>query len=139
MKKNRRNGTKYPALDPSLNLKSRFDLIDYDYINKLSDEEKEWLNKFTEEYVNASFKNDEKRIHPVIITKEVIKKTGELKDVDQYKRESEQRNNRRNVDVLTTHKAGGVLNYLEEIKEPEISTEDQLIDKIDKSRKIEQS
>lgn len=53
----RRTNAKYPALDPALNLKTRVELVDYDYIDKLSDKEKEWLNTFTNEYVHAEFKS----------------------------------------------------------------------------------
>lgn len=74
-KKIKRNQTKYPALDKTFNLKTRSDLYDYDYINGYHDEEtgvtiralteseKEYLNKFTEEYVNAGFKPRKKRVH----------------------------------------------------------------------------
>ena len=40
IKKNRRNAAKYPGLDKNVNLKIRADLLDQDYINKLSPEEK---------------------------------------------------------------------------------------------------
>lgn len=33
--------------------------MDYDYIDKLSDEEKDFMNKFNKEYYMASFKKDE--------------------------------------------------------------------------------
>jgi len=74
-KKTKRNQTKYPALDKTYNLKTRSDLYDYDYINgyhdeetgmtmrPLNDKEKEFLNKFTEEYVNAGFNPNKKRVH----------------------------------------------------------------------------
>lgn len=76
-KKIKRNQIKYPALDKTYNLKSRKELYDYDYVNGHHDEEtgitirplneyeKTWLNKFTEEYVNASFKPGKKRIHKI--------------------------------------------------------------------------
>lgn len=66
----RRSKSPYPALDPRLNLKSRAEIIETDYINGLYDkdgnqviralteDEKAWLNKFYTETVNASFVKD---------------------------------------------------------------------------------
>jgi hypothetical protein len=51
-----RDSKKYPALEKSVTLKTRQDLVDYDYLDKLSPEELEFLNKFTEETVSTSFK-----------------------------------------------------------------------------------
>lgn len=66
-KRNRRSEARFPALNPNLNLKTRSDLLDQDYIAKLSDKEKQWLNDFNTEYVNADFKTNikegRKRIH----------------------------------------------------------------------------
>jgi hypothetical protein len=81
-----RSAKRFPALEKKMNLQSRQALIDYDYLSQLTDEEKTWLNKFTEEYVNASFdKNKRKRLHK---TKAQVK--------DCY-----DRNNSRNRDILT--------------------------------------
>ncbi len=116
----RRSQEKYPALIPHLNLKTRFELIDYDYVDELSEEEKEWLNKFTEEYVNANLdsKNLKKNLH----------KSKKLKK-DCY-----DRNNSRNRDILTRAKAQGKDIDFHGL-ENELSgfSEDQMIDKIDKS------
>lgn len=103
MSKNKRARTKYPALKPELNLKSRYELIDYDYIDKLSDSNKAWLNKFTEEYVNASLdsENLENNFHS----------TTELKK-DCYRR-----NNARNRDILTRAKASGTFVSTDELLE----------------------
>lgn len=67
-KKSIRSRQKYPNLNPKYNLKLRRDYINTHYVNGvksvtgkgegirgLNDEEKEWLNKFYGEYVNASF------------------------------------------------------------------------------------
>jgi len=50
-----RNKEKYPALNHKRAVANRRELIDYDYLDKLSPEEKEWLNNFTEEYIIANF------------------------------------------------------------------------------------
>lgn len=59
-KKNKtfRDSKTNPGLEKSVNLKRRQDLIDYDYLHKLSKEELSFLNKFTEETVSASFKKN---------------------------------------------------------------------------------
>lgn len=102
-KKSRRSKTKYPALDPSLNLKTRTEQIDYDYIHKLSPKEKKWLNKFTEEFVNDSFdrNNLEKNLYANTPTK---------------KKECDDRNNARNRCILTQQRAQGKLEYVENNK-----------------------
>lgn len=121
----KRSKEKYPALKPHLNLKSRYDLIDYDYVDQLSDEEKEWLNKFTEEYVNANLdsKNSKKNLH----------KSKKLKK-DCY-----DRNNSRNRDILTRAKAQGKDIDFHGL-EHELSSfdENQIIDIIDRSNEDEQ-
>lgn len=52
---NRREASKYPALDKKKNLPSRQDLIDFDYLKKLSPTELEFLNKFVEETIVTNF------------------------------------------------------------------------------------
>lgn len=103
---------KYSALDPGLNLKSRTELLDYDYLDKLSEKELEWLNKFTEEYVNATLntKNPRKNLH----------RTKSLKK-DCY-----DRNNARNRDVLTRQKAFNKNVYLDEITKKGYDDRDRL-------------
>lgn len=66
-KKNRRNSSKYPALDKKLNLKARFDYIEADYLDGVVNEkgelviraateaEKKWLNQYYEESVIGNF------------------------------------------------------------------------------------
>ena len=104
-KRNRRSITKYPALRPEFNLKTRFDLIEMDqkYKNEImaNPEAAEWLNQFNEEFVNASFNKYEKSLHPTI----------------ESKRECYKSNNARNRCIYTREKAQGKLNYTEDIKE----------------------
>lgn len=99
-KKSRRSRSKYPALDPGLNLKTRTDLIDYDYVDKLSKKEKEWLNKFTDEYVNASVdpKNLKKNLH----------------NTEKLKKDCYDRNNARNRCILTQQRAQGKIETTED-------------------------
>lgn len=45
------------------NSKIKQELLDVDYIDKLNDEEKDFLNRFLEETVNARFDHDGKKIY----------------------------------------------------------------------------
>ena len=109
---------KYPALQQELNLKTRQDLLENDYLDKLSEKEKDWLNRFNEEYVNTNFSHEGKRVHPKKIRIKTLK-SGEKKKIDVYKNEAEQRNNSRNRCVLTREKARGeFLVSLEQLEEP---------------------
>ncbi len=121
-KKPRRSDSKYPALDPKLNPKIRGILADYDYVDKLSEKDKSWLNAFTEEYVNANFKHKGKKLHK-------SKKA---------KRESYNRNNWRNNDVLNiaqvTGRSESVSDFkkiLDQKKQKDHEVEDMLIAIID--------
>lgn len=107
--KSKRSRTKYPGLVKEVNLKIRQEHIDQDYIHKLSESEKQWLNNFNEEYVSANFTHPGKRIHPKKVKTRVVKSTGEKKKVDLYKQECEHRNNHRNNDVYAVAKANGIL------------------------------
>lgn len=112
-KQNRRAKEKYPALKQNLNLKTRYELVDYDYIDQLSDKEKDWLNRFTEEYTHAKFDHDGSRIQR--------KKKHEI--------ESYNRNNSRNRDILTRAKAMGKACGLDMIKffDHQMSPEEAII------------
>lgn len=110
--KSKRSEAKYPALTPDLNLRGRSDLIDYDYIDKLTDDEKAWLNKFTEEYVNTTLDrhNLENNLH----------------NTEKLKQDCDARSNARRRDVMVKSKLTKQLDYLEDlyIKELETNTED---------------
>ncbi len=114
-KKSRRAKTKYPALNSEFNLRSRQELYDWDYIDKLSDKEKEWLNTFSEEFNNANFNHGKKILHKSKLMKK-----------DCYSK-----NNARNRDILTRQKAMGQHIYIEELKETEDSLKEYLPEESD--------
>jgi hypothetical protein len=92
-----RSKQKYPALMVNYNLKRRAEFIDYDYLDKLNDKEKRFLNKFTEETVNASFKP-----------------SGNIIKSKRGKRKIYNENNARNRDILTRKKITASLEYLDD-------------------------
>ena len=114
---NRRNKAKYPSLDPKLNLKTRQELVDYDYLNKLSPKELKFLDKFSREYIVASLDQDNpnKNMHN---TKALSKDCYDM-------------NNSRNRDILTRQKAMGRIQYLDDIIEKTQNPEDFLITQMD--------
>lgn len=57
--KKRRDRDQHPALLKKNIPRVRQEYLDYDYLDQLNEKEKDWLNKFTEEYLNDSFKHDE--------------------------------------------------------------------------------
>jgi hypothetical protein len=91
-KKRKVNLSKYPRLDKKKTTKARKDLIDYDYLDKLNEEELKLLNQFTDEYYCANFKGE--TLHP-----------------KKYKKDCEKRNNDRNIDLLTIKEITGGINY----------------------------
>lgn len=97
-KNNKRSSTKYPAFNPKLNTRLRQEFLDIDYVDKLSEEEKEFLHRFMEEEVNASFSNTNKDINK---TKE-------------EKRAIYNKNNARNRCLYSNKKATGLLEFSED-------------------------
>jgi hypothetical protein len=116
---NGRRKRKYPGLEKGMNLKIRWELIDQDYINSLSDKDKEWLNNFMQEYVIADFRHKGKVLH---------KNKGQ-------KRECYRRNNARNRCVYGLAMARG--DVMDEGKNETAidGVEDAVIDMID-SKKV---
>lgn len=121
-KRSRRSNTKHPDLTPELNLKTRSDLLDQDYLHKLNDKELDWLNKFNSEYISANLNREtpDNNLHqsPKLI-----------KDCDD-------RNNSRNRDILTRAKASNQLMDYEELYEETDSNnyEDVIIEELDKKQ-----
>lgn len=86
--------------------------MDYDYLNKLSEEELKWLNKFTEEYVNASFDTNKPR--------------NNLHRTKAFRKDCYDRNNARNRDVLTRQKAQNKTVYLDDVTNKGKDEQDRL-------------
>ncbi len=88
--KKRRSQVKNPALIKKFNSRIRQEYLDYDYLDKLNDEELAWLNKFTEEYLNAS---------PVLTEDNQLDPEANLHKDPKFKKETYDANNRRNADL----------------------------------------
>jgi hypothetical protein len=125
---NKRSRVKYPALDVQYNLKIRKEQIDFDYIDKLSEEEKLWLNNFMEEYNGANFKHKGKKLHRT----------------KAKKKDCFDKNNSRNRDIYSIAKASETLNELTPLLDKKQRTsvddeENRIIDKIDFSQRLKKS
>lgn len=106
-KKKKRDLDKYPALNPRLNAKTRFEVLDMDYLRKLNDAELNFMNQFMAEYVSGSFKKTESGNY----SEENLHKTAE------ERRECYTRNNMRNRCGLTVSNATGQTYRCEDIAE----------------------
>lgn len=104
-KSNKRSSFLYPAIEPSVNLKTRKEAIEdvKSYFHKLTPEEKKWMNAFMEEENNANFNHSGPKLNK---TKEEKKKI--------YNR-----NNARNRCIFTREKAQDKLNYVERAEDLE--------------------
>lgn len=121
---------KYPGLEPKVNPRIRRDYSDQDYIEGLSDKEKDWLNRFNEEWVHANFNHKGKRIHPLKQKTKTIKKTGKKRAVDVYKQKCEHSNNARNRDAFAISKASNILESFKPVEKDAVSSKDEYEDKI---------
>lgn len=71
-KKAKRKKAKNSSLDPKYHNLAIHEYLDYDYVKELGDKEKEWLNKFSEEYYRAYFNSDApKHLHKKKHRKEI--------------------------------------------------------------------
>lgn len=132
MKKTKRSKTQFPGLDPSVNSRKRWEYMDQDYIDQLTDKEKEWLSNFNEEFIGANLKHKGKIFHK------------SKKD----RKACYDRNNARNRDLYSLNRTGALIapnkwigstgfkGQLEGFQKENISgtnlTEDNMIDELDK-------
>lgn len=130
---------KYPGLTSRGDLKIRHELYDQDYIDKLSDKEKEWLSNFNLEYNSANFDHEGKRIHKEKLRTRKVKSTGKSRVVDVGKKDSFDRNNLRNNDVFAIVKANHMFRDLSQADKQNVvarettvnNTEDAIIEVLD--------
>ena len=116
----KRANVKYPGLSKGVNGKFRQEQIeDLDYLDKLTDAEKEWMNRFMEEFNGANFNHPGKKLHKTV----------------KERRELYTKNNARQRDIFNHKKNTGLLVSEEYVKEKDdtVSNEDILIDLIDKT------
>lgn len=96
MKKTKRSKTLYPGLDKSVNLRIRHELLDQDYLDKLSGDEKKWLSNFMREWASADFTHKGKKLHRSKKSRKAIYDA----------------NNARNRDAFAVTKSNGMLKGL---------------------------
>jgi hypothetical protein len=122
-KKTTRDKKKNPGLNKHLFSRVKQEYHDYDYIDKLSEKEKQWLSTFTEEYLGARLNHKNKKLH----------RTKKLK------RDCFNRNNARQRDTYAIARATNALIYAEGPVEPSdlYMSEDDIIELLDTERERE--
>jgi hypothetical protein len=112
-------------LNPTKAPRVRKELLDADYLNKLSDKDLEWYAKFMSEWAGANIKKSKKTKRP--LTRHLHKSNAKAKEIFDA-------NNHRNNDVHGVTKANGLLYDISKerdyITNPSL-TEDALIAMID--------
>lgn len=102
-KKVPRSKLKYPTFDVKRAVVNRREELEVDYLNKLNDDEKAWLNQFQEEYVIANFgKKDNPEDKAKLLDKS-----------DKHRKDCYNNNNRRNRDILINARVRGLMNRVE--------------------------
>lgn len=102
-KKVPRKDLKFASFDIKRAVVNRREELEVDYLDKLSEEEKAWLNQFQEEWVIANFG---KKDDPVAKAKLLDKS-------DKHRKECYGNNNRRNRDTLINAKVRGLINRVD--------------------------
>src|ERR1700733_7343823 len=90
----RRKNETYPGLKKELHPRTRWEYMDQDYFNKLSNTEKAFMSKFMEEYYGASFATKD----------DYINRENDLHKSDALRKDCEHRNNSRNRDIYSINR-----------------------------------
>jgi len=122
-----RKQTKYKALEPKVNLSSRYDQISdlESYASQLNDEEKDWLNRFSHEYICANLSHGGEVLH----------------NTEELRRDCYSKNNTRNRDIHSRENARCQLDSVDRMLEYWTSREklnaalkDSIFDRIKKRK-----
>lgn len=121
----KRRNDRFPGLNKQLHPRTRQEYLDYDYVNKLTIEEKEMLSKFTDEYYGATLAHKDDW-------------SGRRKDFHRLKKDRKacrDRNNARLRDVLIMSRSTNNLDDLEvkiiELTQDKSNHEDRVIELLD--------
>lgn len=129
-----RKNVRLASLNPGNAPKVRKELLDADYLNKLTEEELLWYAQFTDEWAGGS----------VAKTKAGKVKSGYLHNTTELAKDCYDRNNRRNNDLLSVTRANRLVSELYDhaykndgwyVNNPELQ-EDYQINNIDKESEI---
>ena len=119
----RKNRGKNPGLKSNKFSRIKQEFFDQDYIDQLSEKEKDWLSKFNDEWLGARVRSFKK-------LKRYGNKGGQLHKTKKKIKECYDNNNARNRDIFGVSRATGRLFYGSRT-EPIAEYEDELIDYID--------
>jgi hypothetical protein len=121
----KREKTALRGLDRRLFSKIKQEYHDYDYVKKLSQEEREWLSNFTTEYLGANLKEG--------------RETGDVLHTDpDHIKDIWSQNNARNRDIYSRSKAQGIMDSYDPAEDDHVDNpEDGIIAKIDLERELE--
>ncbi len=125
-KKTRRGETKHNGLKKEFFSKIKQEYHDIDYVDKLSEQEKDWLSRFMNEDLGANLKEN--------------RESGKAINTDpKHIRDIWARNNARNADLYSKAKATGMLDTPDAIPDDSYyeSFEDAVIDQLDLSKQID--
>ena len=135
-KRSLKKNVRYESLFPQSNTKVRKELLDCDYLDKLSSEDLKWYAQFTDEYVSAAIKKNKKG--------SVLK--GHIHYTNELAKKCYDANNLRNKDLYGVTKANHLLrdldmrldngdgdNEIGGLKNPQLM-EDYILNDIDQKR-----
>jgi len=128
VKKNARKHAKNPALKPQYNPRKNREYVDYDYINQLSEQEKKWLNDFSDEYYNAAVRCKDRK------TGENLVQTNRFHNTEKLKKSvTDAKNARERCEYSKAFAQGTIVGdfFPEYIDEDPNATEERLIELLD--------